>query len=127
MNYGEYNNKSNKVNAWKFFSVSNFFSGGWGWLVCGAAFLAYLLTSGLQFAFGLLYLYTLKFLLRKNDDKEFYVMATGKPVLVENTFIHISIKIFPLINELPGFNYVGRHTMKSCYEQLNYEQKKHYE
>lgn len=54
-----------------------FVSGGWGWLVCGAAFLAYLLTSGLQFAFGLLYIYTLKYLLRKNDDKEFYVMATG--------------------------------------------------
>lgn len=47
-------------------------------MVCGAAFLAYLLTSGLQLAFGLLYLYTLKFLVRKGEDKEFYVMATGK-------------------------------------------------
>ncbi|RZC36658.1 hypothetical protein BDFB_006539, partial [Asbolus verrucosus] len=51
--------------------------GGWGWLVCGAAFLAHLLTSGFQLAFGLLYLYTMKFLIRKNQDKDFYVMATG--------------------------------------------------
>ncbi|CAH1377000.1 unnamed protein product [Tenebrio molitor] len=51
--------------------------GGWGWLVCGAAFLAHLLTSGFQLAFGLLYLYTIKFLIRKNQDKDFYVMATA--------------------------------------------------
>lgn len=49
-------------------------------MVCGAAFLAHLLTSGMQLAFGLLYLYTIKFLIKsKNDnEKEFYVMATGK-------------------------------------------------
>ncbi|GJQ80010.1 hypothetical protein Trydic_g9483 [Trypoxylus dichotomus] len=52
--------------------------GGWGWLVCGAAFLAHLLTSGVQLAFGLLYLYTMKFLVKKNQDRDFYVMATGK-------------------------------------------------
>lgn len=54
------------------------FPGGWGWLVCGAAFMAHLLTSGLQLAFGLLYLYVMKFLIRKHQDKEFYIMATGK-------------------------------------------------
>ncbi|KAJ3651579.1 hypothetical protein Zmor_017609 [Zophobas morio] len=51
--------------------------GGWGWLVCGAAFLAHLLTTGFQLAFGLLYLYTVKYLIKKNQDKDFYVMATG--------------------------------------------------
>ncbi|XP_049817094.1 monocarboxylate transporter 2-like [Aethina tumida] len=51
--------------------------GGWGWLVCGAAFMAHLLTSGLQLAFGLLYLYVMKFLIRKHQDKEFYIMATA--------------------------------------------------
>ncbi|XP_063916201.1 monocarboxylate transporter 2-like isoform X2 [Zophobas morio] len=50
--------------------------GGWGWLVCGAAFLAHLLTTGFQLAFGLLYLYTVKYLIKKNQDKDFYVMAT---------------------------------------------------
>lgn len=51
-------------------------------MVCGAAFLAHLLTSGMQLAFGLLYLYTIKFLIKsKNDnEKEFYVMATGKRI-----------------------------------------------
>nr|XP_022921215.1 monocarboxylate transporter 2-like [Onthophagus taurus] len=52
--------------------------GGWGWLVCGAAFLAHLLTSGIQLAFGLLYLYTMKYMVKKNDpDREFYAMATA--------------------------------------------------
>ncbi|XP_050298344.1 monocarboxylate transporter 2-like [Anthonomus grandis grandis] len=53
--------------------------GGWGWLVCGAAFLAHLLTSGMQLAFGLLYLYTIKFLIKTKSEheKEFYVMATA--------------------------------------------------
>ncbi|XP_060522678.1 monocarboxylate transporter 2-like [Cylas formicarius] len=53
--------------------------GGWGWLVCGAAFLAHLLTSGLQLAFGLLYLYTMKFLIKSKHEaeREFYVMATA--------------------------------------------------
>ncbi|XP_066139576.1 monocarboxylate transporter 2-like isoform X1 [Euwallacea fornicatus] len=52
--------------------------GGWGWLVCGAAFLAHLLTSGMQLAFGLLYLYTIKFLIKSKAEKEeFYVMATA--------------------------------------------------
>ncbi|XP_074040042.1 monocarboxylate transporter 2 isoform X2 [Leptinotarsa decemlineata] len=51
--------------------------GGWGWLVCGAAFLAHLLTSGLQLAYGLLYLYTMKFLLKKYQDKEIYVMGAA--------------------------------------------------
>ncbi|KAK0094770.1 hypothetical protein PV326_010046 [Microctonus aethiopoides] len=30
--------------------------GGWGWLVCAAGFLALLLTTGMQLAFGLLHL-----------------------------------------------------------------------
>ncbi|XP_018574164.1 monocarboxylate transporter 2-like [Anoplophora glabripennis] len=51
--------------------------GGWGWLVCGAAFLAHLLTSGIQLAFGLLYLYTMTSLLRKHPDKEIYAMGTA--------------------------------------------------
>lgn len=55
--------------------------GGWGWLVCGAAFLAHLLTSGVQLAFGLLYLYTMKFLVKKNQEREFYAMATGKLII----------------------------------------------
>ncbi|KAG5889107.1 hypothetical protein JTB14_003910 [Gonioctena quinquepunctata] len=54
--------------------------GGWGWLVCGAAFLAHLLTSGLQLAYGLLYLYTMKFLLKKHQDKEIYIIGGGEYV-----------------------------------------------
>lgn len=36
--------------------------GGWGWLVCAAGFLALLLTTGMQLAFGLLHLYAVKHL-----------------------------------------------------------------
>ncbi|KAL0125502.1 hypothetical protein PUN28_004541 [Cardiocondyla obscurior] len=36
--------------------------GGWGWLVCAAGFLALLLTTGMQLAFGLLHLYTTRHL-----------------------------------------------------------------
>ncbi|XP_025264408.1 monocarboxylate transporter 10 isoform X1 [Camponotus floridanus] len=36
--------------------------GGWGWLVCAAGFLALLLTTGMQLAFGLLYLYAVRHL-----------------------------------------------------------------
>lgn len=52
--------------------------GGWGWIVCGAGFLAHLLTSGLQLAFGLLYLYTTKHVTGRHGDREAYVMYTGK-------------------------------------------------
>ncbi|XP_072744845.1 monocarboxylate transporter 4 [Anoplolepis gracilipes] len=36
--------------------------GGWGWLVCAAGFLALLLTTGMQLAFGFLYLYAVRHL-----------------------------------------------------------------
>ncbi|XP_015113818.1 monocarboxylate transporter 10 [Diachasma alloeum] len=36
--------------------------GGWGWLVCAAGFLALLLTTGMQLAFGLLHLYAIRHL-----------------------------------------------------------------
>lgn len=36
--------------------------GGWGWIVCGAAFLAHLLSTGLQLAYGALHVYALKHL-----------------------------------------------------------------
>ncbi|XP_024887447.1 monocarboxylate transporter 4-like [Temnothorax curvispinosus] len=36
--------------------------GGWGWLVCAAGFLAMLLTTGMQLAFGLLHLYAARHL-----------------------------------------------------------------
>lgn len=36
--------------------------GGWGWLVCAAGFLAMLLTTGMQLAFGQLYIYAAKHL-----------------------------------------------------------------
>ncbi|EGI65308.1 hypothetical protein G5I_06167 [Acromyrmex echinatior] len=36
--------------------------GGWGWLVCAAGFLALLLTTGMQLAFGLLHLYAARHL-----------------------------------------------------------------
>lgn len=36
--------------------------GGWGWLVCAAGFLALLLTTGMQLAFGQLHIYALKHL-----------------------------------------------------------------
>ncbi|XP_034950849.1 monocarboxylate transporter 4-like [Chelonus insularis] len=36
--------------------------GGWGWLVCAAGFLALLLTTGMQLAFGLLHLQAVKHL-----------------------------------------------------------------
>ncbi|XP_057668640.1 monocarboxylate transporter 2-like [Diorhabda carinulata] len=51
--------------------------GGWGWLVCGAAFLAHLLTSGIQLSYGLLYLYTMKFLLKNVQDEELYIMGAA--------------------------------------------------
>lgn len=59
---------------WNIFYVS----GGWGWLVCGAAFLAHLLTSGIQLAYGLLYLYTMKYLIKDNQD-ELQILGVGKP------------------------------------------------
>ncbi|XP_070156110.1 monocarboxylate transporter 4 [Polyergus mexicanus] len=36
--------------------------GGWGWLVCAAGFLALLLTTGMQLAFGMLYLSAMRHL-----------------------------------------------------------------
>ena len=36
--------------------------GGWGWLVCAAGFLALLLTTGMQLAFGQLHIYAAKHL-----------------------------------------------------------------
>ncbi|KAJ2945627.1 hypothetical protein O0L34_g451 [Tuta absoluta] len=36
--------------------------GGWGWIVCGAAFLAHLLSTGLQLAYGALHVYAMKHL-----------------------------------------------------------------
>lgn len=36
--------------------------GGWGWLVCAAGFLAMLLTTGMQLAFGVLHLYAARHL-----------------------------------------------------------------
>ncbi|CAD7079779.1 unnamed protein product [Hermetia illucens] len=36
--------------------------GGWGWIICGVAFLAHVLTSGLQLSYGLLMLYAMKHL-----------------------------------------------------------------
>ncbi|XP_051162314.1 monocarboxylate transporter 10 [Leptopilina boulardi] len=36
--------------------------GGWGWLVCAAGFLALLLTTGMQLAFGVLHLYAARHL-----------------------------------------------------------------
>lgn len=63
----------------KFLELNGFFLGGWGWLVCGAAFLAHLLTSGIQLAFGLLYLYTVKFLLKNyHQDDDMYILGVGK-------------------------------------------------
>lgn len=56
--------------------------GGWGWIVCGAAFLAHLLTTGMQLAFGLLYIYTLQHLVGRGhtqQEKEAYAMGTGIP------------------------------------------------
>lgn len=34
--------------------------GGWGWLVCAAGFLALLLTTGMQLAFGLLHVHAVR-------------------------------------------------------------------
>ncbi|XP_058452063.1 uncharacterized protein LOC131430851 isoform X1 [Malaya genurostris] len=36
--------------------------GGWGWIVCGVAFLAHVLTTGFQLAYGLLLLYAIRHL-----------------------------------------------------------------
>uniref|UniRef100_A0A182F5E6 Uncharacterized protein n=1 Tax=Anopheles albimanus TaxID=7167 RepID=A0A182F5E6_ANOAL len=36
--------------------------GGWGWIVCGVAFLAHVLTTGFQLSFGLLLLYAIRHL-----------------------------------------------------------------
>lgn len=46
--------------------------GGWGWLVCAAGFLALLLTTGMQLAFGLLHLYAARHL------GELHLMDIGK-------------------------------------------------
>lgn len=53
--------------------------GGWGWLVCAAGFLALLLTTGMQLAFGLLYLYAVRHL------GEVYLMDIGMlSILITN-------------------------------------------
>ena len=36
--------------------------GGWGWIVCGVAFLAHVLTTGFQLSYGLLLLYAIRHL-----------------------------------------------------------------
>ena len=46
--------------------------GGWRWLVCAVGFLAPLLTTGMQLAFGLLHLYAIRHL------GELHVMDIGK-------------------------------------------------
>lgn len=46
--------------------------GGWGWIVCAAGFLALLLTTGMQLAFGILHLCALRHL------GEHHMMDIGK-------------------------------------------------
>lgn len=42
--------------------ISNICTGGWGWIVCGVAFLAHVLTTGFQLSYGLLYLFATRHL-----------------------------------------------------------------
>lgn len=65
--------------------------GGWGWIVCGAAFLAHLLTTGMQLAFGLLYLYTMQHLVGRNVDREAYAMGTGEILIYLQLFRFIIV------------------------------------
>lgn len=45
------------------FAFQHFYpDGGWGWIVCGVAFLAHVLTTGFQLSYGFLLLYTIKHL-----------------------------------------------------------------
>ncbi|XP_063702395.1 uncharacterized protein LOC134832336 [Culicoides brevitarsis] len=41
--------------------------GGWGWIVCGVAFLAHVLTTGFQLSYGLLLLYAMRHLGHQAD------------------------------------------------------------
>lgn len=63
--------------------------GGWGWLVCAAGFLALLLTTGMQLAFGLLHLYAARHL------GELHLMDIGKV----NQFAFITILFFRYIHK----------------------------
>lgn len=50
--------------------------GGWGWIVCGVAFLAHVLTTGFQLSYGLLLLYAMRHL------GEEVAMETGKQYII---------------------------------------------
>lgn len=75
--------------------------GGWGWLVCAAGFLALLLTTGMQLAFGLLHVHAVR---RFGEE---HLMDLGmfsytflhalpifSPLLYDNTFLSRERNIF---------------------------------
>lgn len=75
--------------------------GGWGWLVCAAGFLALLLTTGMQLAFGLLHVHAVR---RFGEE---HLMDLGmfsytflhalpifSPLLYDNTFLSRGKNIF---------------------------------
>jgi hypothetical protein len=62
------------TSSYLFFSILQHFypDGGWGWIVCGVAFLAHVLTTGFQLSYGLLQLYVMRHLGKEHDN------ATGE-------------------------------------------------
>ena len=44
--------------------------GGWGWIICGTAFLAYLLSTGLQMSYSILFYYVVQHF-KKSSNLEF--------------------------------------------------------
>lgn len=50
-------------------SLQHFYpDGGWGWIVCGVAFLAHVLTTGFQLSYGLLFIYVVQHLRSEETD-----------------------------------------------------------
>lgn len=53
-----------------FFILQHFYpDGGWGWIVCGVAFLAHVLTTGFQLSYGILLLYCMRHLNHHADTE----------------------------------------------------------
>lgn len=51
--------------------------GGWGWIICGVAFLAHVFTSGLQLSYGLLLLYTMRHLKQETSNETGWLGAAS--------------------------------------------------
>ena len=69
--------------------------GGWGWLVCAAGFLALLLTTGMQLAFGLLHVHAVR---RFGEE---HLMDLGK---FSSTYIYVYILTLSPSNDISSLS-----------------------